>query len=114
MSISTKGLSIKYPKLEEGFEHRKFILLDSAGFENPILINEEEENKQLDTKNYDDINKFRLKARDILITEYFLQSFVISVSDILLVVIDKLSFTEQKLINKVKGEIKLNKDKDKK
>lgn len=114
VSISTKGLSIKYPKLEKGFEHRKFILLDSAGFENPILINEDEENNQLEEKNYDDIHKFRLKARDILITEFFLQSFVISVSDLLLIVVDKLSFSEQKLINKVKGEIKLNKDKDKK
>ena len=34
-SISTKGISVKYPELEEN-EHRKYILLDSAGLETPI------------------------------------------------------------------------------
>ncbi len=113
-SISTKGLSIKYPDLGDGHEHRKYILMDSAGLENPILIDEneegEEEEREEIAKNYkEEIDKFRLKARDILITESFLQSFIISTSDLLLVVIDKLSFSEQKLINKIKGEIKTNK-----
>ena len=116
-SISTKGLSIKYPDLVGEFQHRKYILLDSAGLENPILVDEsqntnEEENEKEIAMNYDEeIDKFRLKARDILITESFLQSFIISTSDLLLVVIDKLSFSEQKLINKIKGEIKTNKTK---
>ena len=127
-SISTKGLSIKYPKLDEGFSNRKFILLDSAGLETPILneenqnnnnVNEEievdegegkkEEKKETRTDDY----KFRLKARDILITESFLQSFIISTSDLLLVVIDKLSFSEQKLLNKIKRESKIRKEKKK-
>ena len=116
-SISTKGLSIKYPDLVGEFQHRKYILLDSAGLENPILVDEsqntnEEENEKEIAMNYDEeIDKFRLKARDILITESFLQSFIISTSDLLLVVIDKLSFSEQKLINKIKGEIRTNKTK---
>ena len=42
-------------------------------------------------------------------TESFLASFVISVSDLLLVVIDSLTFSEQKLLNKIKGEIKIKK-----
>ena len=111
-------MSIKYPDLGEGHENRKYILLDSAGLENPILIDEneegeeEEEEKEEFAKNYkNEIDKFRLKARDILITESFLQSFIISSSDLLLVVIDKLSFSEQKLINKIKGEIRTNKTK---
>ena len=112
-SISTKGLSIKYPDLGDGHEHRKYILMDSAGLENPILTDEneegEEEEREEIAKNYkEEIDKFRLKARDILITESFLQSFIISTSDLLLVVIDKLSFSEQKLINKIKGEIRAN------
>ena len=114
VSIRTKGLSIKYPYLQDGHEHRKFILLDTAGFENPILIDENEEEVPLDNKNYEEINKFRIKARDILITEYFLQNFVISTSDLLLVVIDKLSFSEQKLINKIKSGVKINNAKKKK
>ena len=114
-SISTKGLSIKYPDLEDGQDYRKYILLDSAGLENPILIdekeNEEENDQEIDNNYKKEIDKFRLKARDILITESFLQSFIISVSDLLLIVIDKLSFSEQKLINKIKGELKSNKKK---
>ena len=83
-SISTKGLSIKYPKLDDGYRNRKFILLDSAGLETPILNEEEQNNinvneeievdedeeikkeKKKETRNED--LKFRLKARDILIT----------------------------------------------
>ena len=111
-SISTKGLSIKYPDLEKGYKNRKFILLDSAGLENPILVNEnenDEDNEKNIAKNYkEEIDQFRLKARDILVTESFLQSFIISISDLLLIVIDKLSFSEQKLINKIKGEIRAN------
>jgi len=130
-SISTKGLSIKYPKLEGGYSNRKFILLDSAGLETPILIDEadetknqinedkkveneeneekEEKDEKIEKKELGKQNeeKFRLKARDILITESFLQSFIISTSDLLLVVIDKLSFSEQKLINKIKRESRI-------
>ena len=42
-------------------------------------------------------------------TESFLQSFLISVSDLLLVVIDSLTYSEQKLLNKIKREIKIKK-----
>ena len=35
-SIETKGLSVKYPKLE-GYNKRQIILLDSAGLETPVL-----------------------------------------------------------------------------
>ena len=48
-SITTEGLSIKYPDLGE-FKNRKIILLDSAGLETPILktenINPNEESQQ--------------------------------------------------------------------
>ena len=37
-------------------------------------------------------------------TEIFLQSFIIKVSDILLVVVGKLTYSEQLLINKIKIE----------
>ena len=46
-SIETKGLSVKYPKLE-GYNKRQIILLDSAGLETPVLKkdkNDVEKNK---------------------------------------------------------------------
>ena len=108
-SINTKGVSVKYPSLE-GESNRKFILLDSAGLETPILRNEENEEEREKKGNLNqEISEqklFREKARDILITESFLQSFIIINSDILLLIVDNLNYSEQKLINKVKDEIK--------
>ena len=60
-------------------------------------------------KKKDENDEFKIKARDILVTESFLQTFIITNSDILILVIDKLSFSEQKLISKIKEEIKDNK-----
>ena len=112
--INTKGISVKYPKLEEN-ENRKYILLDSAGLETPILKSPEELEHKKDNKNNKDnkdnkdiienYNKFIEKARDILITESFLQNFIISNSDILLLIVGILTYSEQKLINKIKQEI---------
>ena len=120
-NINTKGLSVKYPELEDGNENRKFILLDSAGFEKPILKekikleNKEEEDaleeeKEKKEKGNDEYIDFKSRAKDILVTESFLQSFIISTSDLLLVVTDILSLSEQKLLNKIKREIKMRKE----
>ena len=68
-SISTKGISVKYPELEEN-EHRKYILLDSAGLETPIKKDDlsnlnksndeenniEESNSENETQNSNDSN----------------------------------------------------------
>ena len=132
-SIRTEGLSIKYPELEE-YKERKIALIDSAGLEAPVLneedekkedINEEEENEEEEEENEDlekDENKnskekdeneeknqkeiFKEKSREKLITELFLQNYIIYNSDILLAVVDILTYSEQKLINKIKSEIK--------
>ena len=99
MSIKTEGLSIKYPDLTGGFNNRKIALLDSAGLETPVLISDESQK---------DINKndlFKEKSREKLITELFLQNYIVNNSDILIVVVDSLSFSEQKLLLKVKKEM---------
>ena len=101
-SIRTEGLSIKYPDLED-FKNRKIVLLDSIGLETPIL-----------RKNKISIKEelFEEKSRDNLMTELFLQNFIIYNSDILILVIDILTYSEQKLLNRIKTQIiksKLNK-----
>ena len=101
-SIRTEGLSIKYPELKD-FKNRKIVLLDSIGLETPIL----RENNVLINKEY-----FKEKSRENLITELFLQNFIIYNSDILILVIDILTYSEQKLLNRIKTQIiksKLNK-----
>ena len=122
-SIRTEGLSIKYPDLED-YKDRKIILLDSAGLEAPILheskpsnyINNEkqkfnhEEDNNINEKNNDKRDEFKEKSREKLITELFLQNFIINYSDILIIVVGILTYSEQKLINKIK---KLQKEKKK-
>ena len=98
MSIKTEGLSIKYPELEK-YKNRKIVLLDSAGLETPVLVTDE--NMENEKKN----ELFREKSREKLITELFLQNYIINNSDILIVVVDSLSFSEQKLLLKVKKEM---------
>ena len=97
-SIKTEGLSIKYPDLTL-FKDRKIALLDSAGMETPVLIMNEEKDKE--KKN----EIFKEKSREKLITELFLQNYIVNNSDILIVVVDSLSFSEQKLLMKVKKEM---------
>ena len=131
-SIQTKGLSVKYPDLK-GYTARQLILLDSAGLETPVLISEKKE-KINENKNQDDIEEqeekkeeqkqekleeieekdkeikqneeFKENARDKIVTELFLQSLIINFSDILLIVVGQLTYSEQLLINKIKIEAK--------
>ena len=96
-NIKTEGLSIKYPELEK-YKNRKIVLLDSEGFEAPFLI---EKNEIIDK------NDIMLKeqAREKMITEYFLQDFILNNSDILIAVVGLLTFQEQKFLNKIKSQI---------
>ena len=95
-SIKTEGLSIKYPELEK-YPNLNVVLLDSAGLETPVL-NQDENNIINNTI-------FLEQSRDKLLTEVFLQNYIIKNSDLLLLVFGKLTFEEQKLLNKVKNDI---------
>ena len=99
MSVKTEGLSIKYPELK-GNQNRRIVLLDSAGLETPVL---DSGKNNLEGKDKNEI--FKEKCRDKLITELFLQNYIIHNSDILIAVVDILSFSEQKLLLKLKKEI---------
>ena len=72
-SIKTEGLSIKYPQLKD-HPNLKLVLLDSAGLETSVL-NLQRNNIEIE---------FIEKARDKLLTEVFLQNFIIQNSDLLL------------------------------
>ena len=119
-SIKTEGLSIKYPDLSE-YKNRRIVLLDSAGLETPVLIQnnntpilktnslknlqEDERKKELNGK----IRYFQKKSREKQITELFLQNYIIHNSDILIVVVGILTYSEQKLLNRIKKELKRGK-----
>jgi hypothetical protein len=54
--INTKGLSLKY--------YNRYVLLDSEGFESPVLINEINQNKESESN-----NQMLDKSRDKLFTK---------------------------------------------
>ena len=129
-SNQTNGLSVKYPDKNNKLK-RNFILLDCAGLENPILNNDngrkKEEEKKEEEKNEDEnkevinnikeeeeneFNKeseFKEKVKDKIMTDFFLQNFILKNSDILLVIVGMLTYSEQLLIKKIKEECKKEK-----
>ena len=123
-SINTEGISVKYPDVKD-HKGRQIILLDSAGLETPVLNKidneknlenidqniKEEENKEENNNETEQNKEFKEKARDKIMTELFLQNLIIKFSDILLVVVGKLTYSEQLLINKIKIASK-NQNKD--
>lgn len=97
-SIKTEGLSIKYPNDEDIQKNRNYILLDSAGTEEPLLDND----KKLLNMNQDEaLNQLELIAKDKTSTELFLQQFITNTCDILLFVVGVLTNSEQKLLTKI-------------
>ena len=109
-SIRTEGLSIKYPDINL-FKDRKIAFLDSPGLEYPVLKDDEYiDNINNNKKNEKEL--FKAKSREKLITELFLQNYMINNSDILIIVVGILTYSEQKLLNRIKTEIqraKINK-----
>ena len=115
--IKTEGLSIKYPDLNKN-TNKNIVLLDSAGLETPVLkenslnprnidIYQKKEQANVDEeKNSENDLLFRKKSREKIITESFLQNFIINNSDILIIVVGILSYSEQKLLNKIKTKMK--------
>ena len=89
-----------------------YALFDSAGFQKPLIqniennnINEENEEIDLDSSIINQNIEYLELYKDKIQLENFLQKLIIYLSDILIVVFGKLSFNEQKLINKLKKEI---------
>ena len=102
-TIKTEGLSIKYPVLDR-FINRKIVLLDSAGLETPVLKTNIINQNNNPEKNGNEI--FKEKSREKIITESFLQNYIFHNSDILIVVVGILTYSEQKLLNGIKIKLK--------
>ncbi len=110
-TIRTEGLSLKYPDLAKE-KFKNIILLDSAGTETPLTLTDEEINELNNNKKYQD--KIEELAKDKTLTELFLQNIIITTSDLLILVVGILTYSEQKLLNRVKKELKKSNKKTKK
>ena len=73
--------------------------------ENKSNENIENNNSQKNNNTEDEDIEFEKYSRDKLITEFFLQKFIIWKSDILILVVGNISLTEQKLLSRVKAEV---------
>ena len=112
-------MSIKYPDLIK-YQDRRIVLLDSAGLETPVLISSDENrellvqgNNQQNSANVDKDKAgndlFKEKSKEKIITELFLQDYIIYNSDILILVVGILTYSEQKILNKIKTKLKREK-----
>ena len=70
---------------------------------------ETEENKENKNAKKNNIELFKEKSREKLITELFLQNYIINNSDILILVVGILTYSEQKLLNRIKNDIQKSK-----
>ena len=116
-SIETKGISIKYAKGDDNKEEKGVCILDSAGFETPLLKEEKNPNEKKQIQNdknnelenaikYDEVEDEL--SRDKAQTERFIEQLIISLSDMIILVIGKLTRTEQRLITRIKNMSKKN------
>ena len=66
--------------------------------------------KKFENKFYKEY-EFKEKIKDKIMTDFFLQNFILKNSDILLVVVGRMTYSEQLLIKKIKEECKTRKKK---
>ena len=101
-SVTTRGLSVKYPEIN----NKNIILLDTAGFETPLVENSvyklSKDKFKLDENTYYEESK--ILARDRQMTEYFLQKFVLTQANIVVCLVGQLTYNEQKFLSKITEE----------
>ena len=108
--LETPVLNEEGEKKEEDINEKKEKTETENIKEDAKSIKEEMENEDSKEKNGNaEKNQkeiFKEKSREKMITELFLQNYIINNSDILIIVVDILTYSEQKLINRIKSDIK--------
>ena len=95
-SVTTSGISCIFPKLNKN--DNTFITLDSAGKDNPLL-----QNVFFDAQDKNEL--IRNIARDQKVTEIALSDFIIQESDVLITVLEQLSFNEQEMLKNLINQL---------
>ena len=94
--VTTKGISSVFPKLDN--TNKTFITLDTAGNDNPLL-----NNTFFDEKDKNEL--IRNIARDQKAKEIAVNDFIIEESDVLITVLEQLSFSEQEMLKNLINQI---------
>ena len=107
----TEGISCKFSDFEysnndinESNEPEKFLLFDSAGKSEPLLVEPNER-----TKIKDDLKRVvEFKYKDLRISEEFLKNLLINNSQIIIVVVNQLTLAEQIFLYELKNQQKFD------
>ena len=119
-SVETKGISVKYGEKEKD-EEKGICILDTEGHETPLLFEKESEEinsidnnrKETDNMKYFNYDIKRAKIneelnRDKANTEEFIEECILSLSDMIILVIGKLTRVEQRMMTRIKNLAKNN------
>ena len=91
-SVKTKGISLKFPDTPD----RNVTILDSAGLESPLLENDDSANIfEGGFSKFSRINAIKKIAKDKLMTEKFLRDFILHYSNVIIAVVNILTYEEQ-------------------
>ena len=107
--ITTQGISANFPLLDD---NTNIITLDTAGKDNPLLdssnfvkISDSNSNIKDKSKN----ENIKNIARDQRVSEIVLSDFIIKESDVLITVLEQLSFAEQDMLKNLINQLKSQK-----
>ena len=99
--FKTEGLSCKFTDF--GGDGDKFMVFDSAGRSEPLLLDESSSKNA--TSNLLELKKeVERKSRDLKSSEKFLRDFIINNSNIIILVVNQLTLSEQKSLYQLKTE----------
>ena len=87
--------------LDEKSKEKKFLIFDSAGRSEPLLIEPEERKKLTDEELK---NRVEIDHKDLRLSEDFLKNFLISHSKIIIVVVNQLTLAEQLFLYDLKSD----------
>ena len=99
-AINTRGISVIYPP--EGSD-KLFTCIDSKGSEEPIIDDKMTIEEIFNLDDEEKKKRIEKSSKDKKFIEIFIQDFIIDKSNVLIVVVDQLKFSEQKLINRLKN-----------
>ena len=104
IGISCKFANFEYETNEEDYNNEKetkFLIFDSAGRSEPLLIDPKEKAELTDEKLK---NRVEADNKDLKISEDFIKNFLISHSRIILVVVNQLTLAEQIFLYELKND----------
>ena len=107
--VTTQGISANFPLIDD---NTNIITLDTAGKDNPLLdssnfIKISDSNST--TKDKSKTEHIKNIARDQRVSEIVLSDFIIKESDVLITVLEQLSFAEQDMLKNLINQLKSKK-----